>query len=118
MMSINGSKGPGKDALSATILQACEWETAAQIHQIIMLIIANSYRGLLVSDHVGKVLASLLQQHLEPHYMRQVGESQFGAIGARGTGVPSLMLRSFIDICKLFSLSMFVLFVDLSKAFD
>ena len=78
----------------------------------------DSYRGILVSDHLGKVLTALLQRHLIPMYAQLVGKSQFGAVAGRGTALASLSLRSFADTCTLLGWSMFVLFIDLSKAFD
>ena len=78
----------------------------------------DSYRGLLVSSHVAKVLSSLLQEHLAEAYARQVGSNQFGAVARRGTGMAILALRCFLDMCALRGLSAFVLFMDLSKAFD
>ena len=40
----------------------------------------DNYRGILVSDHIGKILTSLLQDRLHDLYLRVVGPSQFGAV--------------------------------------
>ena len=78
----------------------------------------DNYRGILVSDHLGKILTSLLQAHLNTTYEKAVGVSQYGAVKHRGTAMASLVVRSFLDLCSVRSWSCFVLFVDLSKAFD
>jgi hypothetical protein len=144
IMSLNGDKGLGPDMLSAAILQAGGWVVARIFHEIIQMIIASSYvtvvwrggrliilykgkgptthcdsfRGLLISDHASKVLTTLLQWHLRDSYTKQVGETQFGAVAKRSTALASLMLRNFMDLCKMMGWSCFVLFVDLSTAFD
>ena len=78
----------------------------------------DSYRGVLISNHVGKVLTGLIQDHVTPSYVNFVGATQFGAVPKMGTALASHIVRSFIDYARLAGLSMFVLFVDLSKAFD
>ena len=50
--------------------------------------------------------------------MKVIGEAQFGAVQHRGTAMASLIVSAFLDMCTLMGLSCFVLFVDLSKAFD
>ena len=144
LMSLNGEKGLGPDFLSASVLQAGGWQSAVLIHHILMRIVdleyvpvvwrggrlitlykgkgptsdVDSYRGLLISDHIGKVLTTLLQWAINDLYVDQVGSSQYGAVPGRSTALASLSLRSFLDLCKLKNWSCFVLFVDLSKAFD
>ena len=80
--------------------------------------ICDSYRGLLVSDHAGKILTSLLQRQLEVPYVAQVGDCQYGAVRGRGTALAQMAVRAFLDFCCLLALSCPVLFVDLTKAFD
>ena len=144
ILRINGDNGLGPDQCSAHVLQAGSWVIAAHIHQLICWALAHdyipvawrggklvvlykgkgspqevdSYRGLLVSSHVSKVLTSLLQEHLADAYVRQIGTCQFGAVARRGTSLAILALRCFLDMCALQGRSAFVLFVDLSKAFD
>ena len=136
MMRINGDKGLGTDQTSAHVLQAGGWVSAVHIHQMICWALSHgyipvawrggklvvlykgkgspqevdSYRGLLVSSHVAKVLSSLLQEHLAEAYARQVGTNQFGAVARRGTGMAILALRCFLDMCALRGLSAFVFF--------
>lgn len=98
---MNGNKGLGPDALSALILQAGGWAAAAEmVHTLILWIIGSwyvpvvlrggklvvfykgkgsatdvdSYRGLLISDHIGKILTTLLQWELDAMYKVEVGE--------------------------------------------
>ena len=144
MLRCNGDKGLGPDQCSARVLQAGGWALAEHIHQLIMWAIAHKYvpvawrggklvllykgkgfpqevgscRGLLVSNHVAKVLTFLAQQHLNDAYVKQVGGNQFGAVARRGTSLAILALRCFLDMCMCLGLSAMVLFVDLSKAFD
>ena len=144
LSSLNGAKGLGPDQLSASILQAGGWEVAAKVHEVLCQIIeheyvpiawpcgrlvilykgkgsaasCDSYRGLLIADHIGKILTSLLQSALNGAYKNEVGEDQFGAVNGRGTALASLALRTFLDACRLLVLSCFVLFIDLSKVFD
>ena len=106
------------------------WAAASALHKIIHMYLFHrynpvpwrggndSYRGLLVSDHVAKVLTSLLQVHFNDGYAAQVGESQFGAVAARGSTIASLALRCFHDAARMRGLSAFTLFVDLCTAFD
>ena len=142
--ALRGDSAVGEDGLSAFILQAGGWQFAVMIHQVIVDIIRleyvpivwrggklvvlykgkgsaavpDNYRGILVGDHLSKILTSLLQWHLEETYCQEVGTCQFGAVRNKSTAMASLMLRSFLDMCTLFSWSCFVLFLDLSKAFD
>ena len=144
MMRLNGTKGLGCDHLCAAVLQAGGWTAASVVHEIIQMITAHryipvawrggrlvvlykgkgstrdvdSYRGLLVTDHIAKILTSLLQTHLESAYISQVGDSQCGAVPGRGTSIASLALRCFHDAARMLALSTFTLFLDLSEAFD
>jgi hypothetical protein len=80
--------------------------------------VCDSFRGLLISDHMGKTLTSLLQLHLNERYTAYVTVNQFGAVRRRGTALASHTLRSFMDACRLMGYSIAIIFVDLSKAFD
>ncbi|CAK0824310.1 unnamed protein product [Prorocentrum cordatum] len=144
IQSLDGSSGVGEDALSALIVKTRGWHAAEIMSKIIHDIIyvrhvplvwrggklvviykgkgmatdPDNYRGILVSDHLAKILTSLLQAHLNATYEKAVGVSQYGAVKHRGTAMASLVVRSFLDLCSARSWSCFVLFVDLSKAFD
>ena len=77
----------------------------------------NSH-GILLADHSGKALAGIVKEAIDPAYQIHVPATQFGAVRRRGTNVASHPIRSAIDVTKLHNLSVFVLFVDLVKAFD
>ena len=64
----------------------------------------DSHRGLLVSDHIGKVFTSIRQEDLNERYVQQIGDVQFGAVGLRSTALASLLLRTFLDLCRIFCL--------------
>ena len=142
--TLKGDSGVGPDQISAWLLKAGGRALAVIVLELINQILAarhvpavwrggrfvvlfkgkgsasdpDNYRGILVSDHLGKILTALMQRYLNPLYGRVVGESQFGAVAGRGTSLASLSLRSFADVCSVRGWSLFVLFVDLSKAFD
>ena len=142
--ALKGDSGVGTDLLSAWLLKAGGRVVAVIVWEIIHDILdakhvpmvwrggrlvvlfkgkgsttdPDNYRGILVSDHLGKILTALLQRHLDSLYTRLVGKSQFGAVAGRGTTLASLSLRTFADVCSAQGWSLFVLFIDLSKAYD
>ena len=142
--ALKGDSGVGVDRISAWIIKAGGRPVAAIILEIIEDILTteyipvvwrggrlvvlfkgkgsatdpDNYRGILVSDHLGKILTSLIQRHLGDVYMRMVGQAQFGAVAGRGTALASFSLRSFADVATMKGWSLFILCVDLSKAFD
>jgi exonuclease III len=142
--TLKGDSGVGTDQLSAWLLKAGGRPVAVMVWEVVSDILdtkhvpmvwrggrlvvlfkgkgtptdPDNYRGILVSDHLGKILTALLQRHLNQLYARLVGPSQFGAVSGRGTALASLSLRAFADLCMARGWSLFVLFVDLSKAFD
>ena len=69
----------------------------------------NNYRGLLVSDHVSKVITMLLYKHVRDAYHKQIGDAQYGSAKHRGTTLASLMLRTFADAATAQGYSWFVL---------
>ena len=80
--------------------------------------LTDNSRGLLIADHSSKIFTGLLRDRFESQYMSYIPKEQFGCAAGRGTIFATHLLRSFIDHCNLVSASFFVLFVDLSKAFD
>ena len=99
--SLDGNSGVGEDNLSAYILKAGGLAAAKLVHEVIHDIIftgfipivwrggklvvlckgkdsaadVDNYRGILVSDHLSKVLTALLQRHLNDVYLRVIGEA-------------------------------------------
>ena len=80
--------------------------------------ICDNSRGILLEDHSGKALKGIIKSCIDPAYESHMPQSQFGAVRGRGTDMASHIVRSAIDAAKLLHLSLFVLFVDLVKAFD
>ena len=78
---------------------------------------ANS-RGLLVSDHISKAFTDILKDELQPQLRAHIPDNQYGGMAGGGTDIPNHTIRSVLQYAKLFALSVFVLFLDLEKAFD
>ena len=73
---------------------------------------------MLLSDHSGKVLTGLLQAEVNDTYHAYIGPDQHGCATGHGTEFAVHMTRAFTDWCKVMGRSCFVLFVDLTEAFD
>ena len=78
----------------------------------------DNSRGLLISDHMAKSFVTLLKDEIDPPYTEFMPSSQHGAVEGLGTDYAHHFLLSCIDYAMLMVLSIFVLFVDLTKAFD
>ena len=78
----------------------------------------NNHRGLLVADHLSKVLTASLAEPLAEEYHKQVGKHQFGAASRRSTAMAALSLRTFLSATAAAGLCTLTLFLDLTKAFD
>ena len=78
----------------------------------------NNSRGLLLSDHSGKVLTGLLQADVDAAYHSYIGPDQHGCAAGHGTEFAVHMSRAFSEWCNMMGRSCFILFVDLTKAFD
>ena len=80
----------------------------------------DNYRGLLISDHMSKVLPipTLMNSSVRPYIDLYLPSTQCGGTKRKGTDLANHLVRSLIDFAGLFGLSYFVLFLDLSKAFD
>ena len=78
----------------------------------------DDHRGILLSDHAGKAMHSMVKDKIEPNYVAHMPVDQHGAVAMRGTDFASHIVTSAIAVAHLLKLSLFVLFVDLTKAFD
>ena len=78
----------------------------------------DNYRGLLISDHLGKAASSILYDNFDTPYHSYVPETQCGATKKRGTDFATHLLRTLIDRAELTGSSIAILYVDLTKAFD
>jgi hypothetical protein len=80
--------------------------------------VCDNSRGLLVMDHIGKILPDLIKNELAPTIAARLPASQYGGVEGGGTDFPNHTLRLLVEYAKVASLSLFILFVDLSQAFD
>ena len=80
--------------------------------------VCDNHRGLLLSDHSGKVLTSLINDQLELPYKVALPNAQSGCVKGRSTPFVCNTVRLFIDFCRITHRSSFVFFLDLAKAFD
>ena len=76
------------------------------------------YRGLLISDHMSKVFTKILDLYVKPYYLAYVPSVQCGGVPKKGTDFANHVVRSVIDYALLKGLSLGVVFIDLTKAFD
>ena len=138
------NKGVGKDGVPAELLQAGGSPLAIMVSAVYQKIVdsekcpiawtggkivdvykrkgdaaeCDASHGILLSDHISKGLCRILADHIFPAYKDNMPADQFGATSGRGTDMASHIVRTFIAHCTAAKLSMFVLFVDLVKAFD
>ena len=75
-------------------------------------------RGLLISDHMGKVLTSILKDECDGPYNMNIPKCQHGAVTGKGTDFAHHFILSCIDFASAIALCICVLFVDLAKAYD
>ena len=78
----------------------------------------DNSRGILLADHASKALAGAVKRAVDAPYSAHMPECQHGVVAGKGTEVASHLIRTAIDVAKLQRLSVFVLFIDLVKAFD
>ena len=81
-------------------------------------IICDNFRGLLISDHLGKAASSILYHSIDEPYHKYVPQSQCDAVKKKGSDLGTHTLRTAIDRAASLGLSPAILFVDLVKAFD
>ena len=81
-------------------------------------LVCDNNRGLLISDHAGKAIVTLLYEQMQPQYMSFVSQNQHGSTAGRGTNMAIHSVSTFMELCTALGLCSASLFVDLSKAFD
>ena len=81
-------------------------------------LVCDNSRGLLLSDHSSKGFAGQLKAFVDPAYELAMPPNQHGGTKGRGTDFASHIVRSLLDIAHLKGWSVFVLFLDLIKAYD
>ena len=80
----------------------------------------DNHRGISLLCIAGKILARLLLNRLNKHIylLGLIPESQCGFRPGRGTTDMLFALRQLQEKCKLHSVDLYLLFIDLTKAFD
>ena len=80
--------------------------------------ICDNSRGILLADHMFKVILAQVLTPLMPIYMANMPCNQLGGVAKKSTDFGTHMVRTAIDVAAAMSLCIFILFVDLVKAFD
>ena len=80
----------------------------------------DNHRGISLLCIAGKIFARLLLNRLFKHIdgIGIIPESQCGFRPGRGTTDMNFALRQIMEKCKLYSEDLYLLFIDLTKAFD
>ena len=80
----------------------------------------NNHRGISLLCIAGKIFARLLLNRLFKHIVAigVIPESQCGFYPGRGTTDMNFALRQIMEKCRLYSEDLYLLFIDLTKAFD
>ena len=137
------NKALGPDLVSSELLRAAGPACVAKIHELLQKVwdyaywpvawrggrlqelhktgstrSCDNYRGLLISDHMGKAAADILYDPLDGPYHSYVPEAQCGAVKRKGADFATHVLRTLQDYTAARGLSLIILFVDLVKAFD
>ena len=142
--SLAKGKATGPDGIRAELLKAGGSPLVRRLHQVIRCAVRNisiphawkggrlatawkmkglpdicdNHRGLLLGDHSGKVMTSLLKDQLDEPYLKALPNAQSGCVRNRSTPFVCHTVRLFLDFCRTTHRSVFVLFLDLTKAFD
>ena len=78
----------------------------------------SNSRGVMLEDHITKLLSKHLRNLMEPHLPKLTGDMQFGARKSRSPDMAALVLRLAASRDKSMGDSFGVLFADLTAAFD
>ena len=89
-----------------------------ELHKKGPTLLCDNWRGLLLADHAGKAFLERLRSFILPLYNVHMPLMQCGAVEKRGTDFAHHLLQLMLAFALLAHLSVFVLFVDLVKAFD
>ena len=76
------------------------------------------YRGLNIGSTVGKVVINIIMNRMQDWYDHQLTDNQYGCRKNRGTNDATFVTKRFQQISNDQKLTGFLLFVDLSAAFD
>ena len=80
--------------------------------------VCDDYRGIVLEDHLAKGLKQHLSHAVNPAYNAAMPDCQHGAVGGRSTDFATHLVREVIAYAAAAKLCLFILFIDLVKAFD
>ena len=80
--------------------------------------LCDNWRGISLLDVVGKVFARILQERLQKLAEKVLPESQRGFRKGRGCIYMIFAARQLLEKCREHDDALFVLFIDLKKAYD
>ena len=99
-----------------------EWHDAylVPLHKTGDLALCSKWRGILLTSVPGKVFSKIINGRLVRHFEGQqvLPETQCGFRAGRGTTDMIFTLRMAIELARAKHLPLYVLFVDLMKAYD
>ena len=78
----------------------------------------DNSRGILLSCHLFKILFGIIMQQVNLTYCAFMPCTQFGAVEKRGSDFATHVVISSIQVARLRNWSIFIMFIDLTKAFD
>ncbi|CAK0846084.1 unnamed protein product, partial [Prorocentrum cordatum] len=78
----------------------------------------DASRGLLLSDHAAKGLVDMVNHSVEPFYETHIPQDQNGTVRRRGADFATHVVTSVAAWAKAMTWSIFIMFLDLAKAFD
>ena len=142
--SLASGKAPGKDGIPAEVLRCCKETLITELHEILCLCWSegevpqdmrdanvvtlyknkgdrgdcNNYRGISLLSVVGEVFARVVLKRLQVLAEQVYPESQCGFRANRSTVDMIFSLRQLQEKCREQRQSLFIAFIDLTKAFD
>ena len=82
------------------------------------LTICDNWRGISLLDTIGKVFAKVIQMRLQKVAEEVLSDSQCGFRAARGCTDMIFCVRQLIEKAREHNTKLYLLFVDLRKAYD
>ena len=70
------------------------------------------------SKYFAKASTSLMSPYVKPQFEAHLPLEQCGGVSGKGTDFANHLIRTCIDLCNLTSKCMFILYIDLTNAFD
>ena len=142
LRSLKKGKSAGPSGITTEMIQLCEDETAEALRQVAQNMLnggqmpkswhkstmvpifngkgspleCNNYRGIKLLEHGMKVVEKIWEQRLRQ--IVDIEDAQFGFMPGRGTTDAIFILRQLIEKYNEGQKDLYMIFVDLEKAFD